>query len=633
MNIRFQICGLIILLLIFIFYKSHKTLKLYKEQLFYRALCIIIVSALLDILSLCAIYYTESLPLILVRLICKCYVITLIWAAYAALVYVLADLCPKKDHRKIDYKISIFTLMASLVTFLFPIHIYNQGNQIYTYGHAVICVYILVAIYIVTTLILAGALYKRLNPRRAFAVIMWMVIWIMSAVIQFFNNSLLIVGFASSIGVLILFAIMENPEVYHERRLGCFNSYALTEYLKAMLEDQTRVSVLDISFENSDVLEDQGLDAYEVLQKILRLIHPYQDIRVFKNISYGLMLISKNEDSLKAAGEKIIEKFCCTDTFRKNTKLILAPLTDDFGDVYEFSHFISHIRSEHIENIGQIFTADHEMIKEYKDHYLVQQEITCALAEDRVEVFLQPIYSNKKKCFISAEALVRIRKKNGKLIAPGTFIPIAEDSGQILELGERVIEKVCQFLKENDIQQYGLCYIEVNLSVIQCENSDLADKLISIIEKYDVDPGLINFEITETASISARAKLLENMKELIDYGFSFSLDDFGKGESNLMYVVEMPVSTVKLDYDMSKAFFMSPKAKHVVRAVVNMAHDMDLKLVAEGIETEEEQQGMNQEGIDYIQGFYYSRPLPMDEFIEFLKNFKKGKRKEKNVRE
>ena len=161
-------------------------------------------------------------------------------------------------------------------------------------------------------------------------------------------------------------------------------------------------------------------------------------------------------------------------------------------------------------------------------------------------------------------------------------------------------------------------YIEINLSVIQCEKKDLAERLTTIIERYGVDPKLINLEITETASISARTILLENMKKLIEAGFSFSLDDFGKGESNLMYMVEMPVSIVKLDYDMSKAFFKSSKAKHVVRAVVNMAHGMDLKLVAEGIETEDEKNDMYREGIDYIQGFYYSKPLPMKEFMEFI---------------
>ena len=259
-------------------------------------------------------------------------------------------------------------------------------------------------------------------------------------------------------------------------------------------------------------------------------------------------------------------------------------------------------------------------IAKYKEQHVIQQEISNALADDRVEVFFQPIYSNRDKCFTSAEALVRIRKKDGTLLSPSIFIPVAEKTGIILELGERVIEKVCLLLKNSDAIKLGIHYIEINLSVIQCEKRDLAKRLISIVEKYDIAPGLINLEITETASISARTILLENMKTLINYGFTFSLDDFGKGESNLMYIVEMPVSIVKLDYDMLKAFFRSPKAKTVVQAVVNMAHNMNLKMVAEGIETEEEIQGMSKENIDYIQGYYYSCPVPQNDFLEFLRN-------------
>ena len=104
-------------------------------------------------------------------------------------------------------------------------------------------------------------------------------------------------------------------------------------------------------------------------------------------------------------------------------------------------------------------------------------------------------------------------------------------------------------MKESEALSLGIRYVEVNLSVVQCERANLSQRLISIIGQYGIAPGLINLEITETASISARITLLENMKRLIDYGFTFSLDDFGKGESNLMYVVEMPVSIVKLDYD------------------------------------------------------------------------------------
>lgn len=266
-----------------------------------------------------------------------------------------------------------------------------------------------------------------------------------------------------------------------------------------------------------------------------------------------------------------------------------------------------------------VYYADFTFVNEYKNRRVVEDEIKKAIEHNRVEVFLQPIYSNLDNGFTSAEALMRIRREDGSLISPMTFIPVAEDSGQILVLGEMVFEKVCSFLENTKNENLGIHYIEINLSVVQCDQPNLAERLIEIVKRHEIDPEMINLEITETASIRSRNVLLNNMKKLIDYGFSFSLDDFGKGESNLMYIVDMPVSLVKLDKDMSKAFFTSIKAKQVVRAVVKMVHDMGLKLVAEGIETKNELDTMYQEKIDYIQGYYYSKPLPMAEAVSFFK--------------
>ena len=298
--------------------------------------------------------------------------------------------------------------------------------------------------------------------------------------------------------------------------------------------------------------------------------------------------------------------------------MVLSDRISPFENTEDIFRFFSYVRATLSEERAKLILATDQMISKFKEKDIVEQETTNALLDDRVEVFLQPIYSNSDCRFTSAEALARIRRQDGSMLPPGKFISLAEENGQIVQLGERVFEKVCQFLTDIDITKCGLHYVEINLSVVQCEKRDLADRLISIAQKYQINPGFINLEITETASISARKALLENMKKLIDYGFSFSLDDFGKGESNLMYVVEMPVSIVKLDMDLSKAFFQTPKAKQVVRAVISMAHGMGLRIVSEGIETEEEAKAMRQEGIDYIQGFYYSRPLPMGTFLEFL---------------
>ncbi len=130
---------------------------------------------------------------------------------------------------------------------------------------------------------------------------------------------------------------------------------------------------------------------------------------------------------------------------------------------------------------------------------------------------------------------------------------------------------------------------------------------------------MVSFEITETAFSSVKANMLRNMNEMIENGFEFALDDFGKGASNLMYAIEMPVKVIKIDMELTKLFFNNEKAKAVVNAIIKMAHDMNLKVVSEGVENDDEVQIITKAGIDYIQGFYFSRPLPKDEYIKFLK--------------
>jgi EAL domain-containing protein (putative c-di-GMP-specific phosphodiesterase class I) len=160
--------------------------------------------------------------------------------------------------------------------------------------------------------------------------------------------------------------------------------------------------------------------------------------------------------------------------------------------------------------------------------------------------------------------------------------------------------------------------------VAQCDQKDLAERYIRIMEQNQIDPWWINLEITETASVQAKNTLLKNMKELIDFGVSFSLDDFGNGQSNLDYIIDMPVSIMKLDMNMIRSYFVDLKARFVVQAAIRMAHDMDLMVVAEGVETKEQLDTMVEEKIDYIQGYYFSKPLPADEFIAYLEKHQDG---------
>lgn len=618
MKIQVQLCGLVILILLHIFYKTNKSLQLYTERVFYYTMCVATISLSLDICSIIAIIFRHELPLGLVNGVCKIYIISLVWLTMAAFRYVLTDLYSEIVHKNKTKTLMGICIFQSLLVCALPISIYENGKQLYTYGPAVLLVYAFVALYMLATVWVIIKFNQKLNKRRVLAICSWMAIWFISALIQFVNNELLIVGYACAMGMLILFVIIENPEANFDKRLGCFNSYALTEYMRSLMESGENFSLLEISFGKLQALEEYGVDMVVIMQKVLQSVKRHTDALAFRNINSNFIVVGNNSKQLNELGKIVLDILSDYDVLHKDVMTTLVVQGNSFSETNDLFHFLTFVRNRYGSDKSKVFLADETIIMKFRERTLIESKIKEALAEDRVEVFFQPIYSAEENAFTSAEALVRIREKDGNLLPPGVFVPIAEQSGQIVELGDRVFEKVCEFLNNTDAKGLGLHYIEINLSVVQCEMVDLADRLINMIEKYDVDPAMINLEITETASINAKAILQENMRKLIQYGFTFALDDFGKGESNLMYVVEMPVSFVKLDYDMSKAYFSSKRAKHVVKAVIAMAHDMDMKLVAEGIETEEEMEHICQEGIDYIQGYYYSRPLPADEFIRFI---------------
>ncbi|MBR2044985.1 MAG: EAL domain-containing protein [Agathobacter sp.] len=623
MNIQVQVCGLLISLLLYCFYMSSKTLKLYTEKVFHQAMSTSILCLILDILSVVAITYQNSLPLFFVEYICKLYIITLVWVSMYAFVYVLTDLLNEERHKLWTKRIRYFIMAQSILIYILPIGIFSEDRVVYTYGASVLSVYGFVAGYIIATLVTIGRYFKRLNKRRAFAVGLWMFVYICAAIIQFLNNELLLVGFASAMGVLILFVVMENPEANLERRIGCFNAYALSEYMSKVFEKKKAFSVMEISFDDLEYLEERGIFVDQLLRNVVSLVNRDTKGKIFKDINSNIVVISENVDALQTSAETVYHNFIEDKLLSKNMNIILLKNNTSFATMDEMSRFFTFLRQEEAKKVEGILVADERMIAKYMEKYIIEEQIEEALKEDRVEVFFQPIFCDEEKKFTSAEALVRIRQTDGNFLSPGVFIPIAEENGQIVELGERIFRLVCKFIRDNDLEALGMHYIEVNLSVIQCQMENLSERLIAITNEYQVNPSQINLEITETGVVSAREVLLNNMKTLMNEGFTFSLDDFGKGESNLMYVVEMPVSIVKLDYDMSKAYFNTEKAKHVVKAVVGMAHELKLKMVAEGIETEDEVRTMQVEGIDYIQGYYYSKPIPVKEFIAFVKHHNK----------
>ena len=204
-------------------------------------------------------------------------------------------------------------------------------------------------------------------------------------------------------------------------------------------------------------------------------------------------------------------------------------------------------------------------------------------------------------------------------ISPEIFIPIVERNGKIVQLGTMVFEKVCQFMHEQNISNSTIEYIEVNVSVIQCMREDFVDTILSIMDKYEIRPEQINLEITETAEISALTILQENVEKLHAKGISFSLDDYGSGYSTLGYIHQFPFRIIKLDKLMVWDAFETERAGITLKHTVGMIKDLNMHIVAEGVETEQQQKRLSVLGCDYLQGWYYSKAVPPDQFAQMIK--------------
>lgn len=629
MNIQVQCCGIAILLLLWIFYLRQRPLGLYSVRLFLITLGMTSFCVTMDILSIVAINHMEQIPGILLAFICKTYIVSLVWVGYFGLLYSCTELAKTRGERmKQNRAYTVTVLSGTVLIYILPIHYYLEGTVVYTYGPGCMATYAFALLFVLLTVFKMLFRGKEMNAKRRRTVLIWMLIWVLAAVVQFVNARLLLVGFASVLGMVILFFELENPDANLDRETGAYNAHALGEYVKQLYGDQKSFSSVMLVLSDTGRLhdDDEGTRQDIIFQEIVGYLEKIRDIKVFKTVERELILIMENGERLEKIFRMLQERFEHPWNGRGlDEPVILNPyyvlMTDSsiFRNAEEVFQMLRYFRVEERNPEKHIIMLDDKRIAGFREKEETEEMIAAAMKEDRIEVFYQPIYSTKEKRFVSAEALVRIREYDGQIVPPGKFVPVAEETGLISGIGEIVFEKTCDFISRNHLKErYGIRYVEVNLSVKQCEKKNLADSFIGTMRRYDVEPSCINLEITESAPIQTRHIFQKNMKKLLDYGVAFSLDDFGSGESNLNYIVEMPVSIVKFDRGMSQAYFADQKAKFVMEAAMRMIHDLKLKIVSEGVETKEQMEIISALGIDYIQGYFFSKPLPAEEFLKFI---------------
>ncbi len=625
MNLKVQCCGIVLITLLTVLYSRRNKLKLISGQVFQGCLYASLFCLFMDIFSLVTIVYREHFSLFWTKFICKTYLVTLVIVALFSVVYVgTSVILQLAGYKKYVTAYVVFAVIVSALIYALPIEIHESkdANLAWTDGASPYMTYVGVLGLIIINLVQLFRHKECLYERQRKTVFAWMMLWIASACIQVLNPQLLVVGFACALGIMVVFFQFENPELNLDWKTGLFNYVAYTRYMQQLYSSNKDFYVIAVLFEDTEWQERS--DAYEKarFQTGFDIFLQVKDATVFKIMEDEVLMIFTKEDRAKTVWERCVkwieQEGMLTRQERSSFYYVEDPrCVSSYGELLKLLQYDRIHKKE--AAAGSAHIIDKGVVTRMMYEKMMTQKIAEALDEDRVVVYYQPIYSIEKKCFTSAEALVRIIDRDGKIIPPGEFVQIAENNGMILEIGRRVFEKVCHFFQESKLEKLGIKYIEVNLSVVQCADDRLAEIYIDIMNSIKMNPECINLEITESASMRAKQTLITNMEKMMDRGIHFSLDDFGTGQSNLNYIVDMPVRIVKFDREMIQAYFSSEKARYVMDAAMHMIQGMGLEIVAEGIETEEQYRKMEEIKINYIQGYYFSKPIPEQEFLEFLR--------------
>lgn len=252
-----------------------------------------------------------------------------------------------------------------------------------------------------------------------------------------------------------------------------------------------------------------------------------------------------------------------------------------------------------------------------RNKLLREQAITdgmeAALAEHQFFIVLQPKFSISDNRLAGAEALVRWNHPEWGIQPPSEFIPLFEKNGFITRLDQYVWEQACQVLRNWEDRGYPLLPISVNVSRADIYNTDLADFLSALIKKYRVAPSALHLEITESAYTENPSQIIETVTRLRQLGFVIEMDDFGSGYSSLNMLNRMPLDILKLDMKFIQSETVKPGNQGILRFIMGLARWMNLKVVAEGVETQEQLERLLEIGCDYVQGYYFARPMPTPE--------------------
>jgi diguanylate cyclase (GGDEF)-like protein/PAS domain S-box-containing protein len=424
---------------------------------------------------------------------------------------------------------------------------------------------------------------------------------------------------------------------YHDPLTQLPNRFLLSKRLKQMLREANvedrMIALLFLDLDRFKMINDTLGHTYgdslltEVAKRIKSCLRK-KDIVARMGGDEFLCVLSdiENEKEVSIVAKKIIHQFA--EPFELNGNEIFV--TTSIG-ISQYPFDGDDVESLVTNADAAMYRAKKQGRNKYEwskvemqasafEKLILENSLRKALEENRLLVYYQPQVHLHTKKIVGLEALIRWQHPDLGLISPADFIPIAEETGLIVPIGEWVLHTACQQMKQWMDEGMSPMLIAVNLSAQQFLQKNLVDKVRGILQETELQPEYLELEITETTIMQDKRSAIDTLKKLRAMGLRVSIDDFGTGYSSLNYLKELPVDTLKIDRSFIEDIATNDSSKAVTDAIITLAHNLGLKVVAEGVETSEQIEKIKEPQCDIIQGFLISRPIPKEEIKRLIAN-------------
>lgn len=536
----------------------------------------------------------------------------------------------------------IFEILSVLTTPLTKLVFYIDYNdvnkEIYHRGVFLSLMYGISLFFLLQAIIIFFRNKKGVTKSQYASIVFFSLSMCGTIIFQLYYQYILLECFALSLFLFITYFNIQTPDYYINKLSGCLNSVAFIDNVTKKMKENEKFSIIAFSFEDyRSYVQAIGKDNETILSKKIGgyLTHVFGDNKVFGLRNGRYIVIINNDEILKNDTIRKIEIYFEKPIMVDKCNVKLKPYflifnypefsinVDNLLDLIDYSLDVNYIGKNKIVNV----MTNEVIIKKNRENQIIQIMKNALKNDQGFTIYFQPIFDTINKNFYSMEALLRLKDDTLGHIGPDEFIPIAENNGMIIDISYYAFEKICKFIKDYKDKLPTIKFVEINLSPLEFVQNDLSSRILNVIRKYQLEPSMFNFEITETADMKSMPYLKKVMNELVEKGCSFSLDDYGTGYSNTKNIVDLPIKAIKIDKSILFAAMEGKEGYIVLDYLVKTIKAIKKEIIIEGVENEEMVKLLAKLDCNYHQGFYYSRPLSCKQLIEFFKknNNLKGK--------